>query len=94
MGNHDVGADIQVEAAKQRGEEKREAIIAAGQEGKSVIQAKKSTSSAKPLNSEDETVELSREKRRIEKTIESLTRRLSEIKEQLISRGELPEGKS
>jgi peptidoglycan hydrolase CwlO-like protein len=91
MGDQDVGADIQAEAAKQRDGEKRAAIIAAGQEGKSVIQAKKSTSPAKPVNSEDETVELSREKKRIEKTIESLTRRLEEIKEQLVTRGELAE---
>ena len=89
MGDQDVGADIQAEAARQRDDEKRAAIIEAGREGKSVIQAKKSTSLAKPLHSEDETIELSREKKRIEKTIESLTRRLGEIKEQLISRGEL-----
>jgi hypothetical protein len=92
MGDQGVGVDIQTEAARQRDEDKRAAIIEAGREGKSVIQAKKSTSPAKPLNSEDETVELSREKRRIEKTIESLTRRLGEITEQLISRGELSEG--
>jgi 5'-3' exonuclease len=93
MGDQDVGADIQSEAAKQRNEDKRTAIIAAGREGKSVIQAKKSTSPAKPVSAEDETVELSREKKRIEKTIESLTRRLQEIKEQLITRGEIEEGK-
>jgi len=33
MGDQDVGADIQTEAARQRDEEKRAAIIAAGQEG-------------------------------------------------------------
>lgn len=91
MGNQDVGYEIQNEAAKQNNEDKREAIIAAGLEGKSVVQAKKATSSAKPLNSEDDTVELLREKKRIERTIESLARRLEEVSEQLISRGELSE---
>ena len=89
MGDEDIGADIQAEAAKERNEDKRASIIEAGHEGKSVIQAKKSTAAtAKPVDAEDETVTLAREKRRIEKTIESLTRRLQEIRQQLISRGE------
>jgi hypothetical protein len=41
VGAQDVGADIQAEAARQRDEGKRDAIIAAGREGKSVAQAKK-----------------------------------------------------
>lgn len=89
MGDQEVGADIQAEAAKQRNDEKRAAIIAAGQEGKSVIQAKKSTAPAKPVDSEDETATLIREKRRIERTVESLNHRLEEITEQLRSRDEL-----
>jgi len=88
MGDQDVGADIQAEAARQRDDDKRAAIIAAGQEGKSVVQAKRSTASARPIDQEDETETLTREKKRIERTIESLSRRLEEIKEQLISRGE------
>jgi hypothetical protein len=89
MGDQKVGADIQVEAARQHDNEKRAAIIAAGKEGKSVIQAKKSTTPAKPVDAEDETANLIREQRRIERTVESLTRRLEELEEQLRERGEL-----
>jgi hypothetical protein len=53
-----------------------------------VVQAKKSTESARPVDTEDETATMVREKRRIERTIETLTRRLEEIKQQLITRGE------
>jgi hypothetical protein len=94
MGDQGVGTDIQVEAAKQRDEDKRAAIIAAGHEGKSVVQAKKSTAPARPVDAEDETATLIREKRRIEKTVESLTRRLEEIKQQLITRDKNSEGES
>jgi len=86
MGDQGVGADIQTEAAKQRGEDKRAAILSAGRDGKSVVQAKKNTTPAKPVDAEDETVVLTREKWRIERTVETLTRRLDEIEEQLISR--------
>jgi len=88
MGDQGIGIDIQIEAAKQRDEDKRAAIITAGHEGKSVVQAKKSTDSARPVDAEDETATMVREKRRIERTIENLTRRLEEIKQQLITRGE------
>ena len=94
MGDQGVGADIQTEAARQRDDEKRAAIIAAGREGKSVIQAKKSTAPAKPVDGEDETATLAREKQRIERTIESLTRRLQEIEQQLITRNEDSGGKT
>jgi hypothetical protein len=90
MGDQDVGADIQAEAAKQRNDDKRDAIIAAGHKGKSVVQAKKATtSSPRAPDGEDETVSLIKEKARLEKTIESLKRRLEEVAEQLNSRGEL-----
>ena len=88
MGDQDVGADIQAEAAKQRSDDKRAAIIAAGHEGKSVVQAKKAT--ATPVRApvqEDETITLMKEKQRIERTIESLTHRLEELNEQLELRG-------
>ena len=88
MGDQGVGTDIHAEAAKQRDENKRAAIIAAGHEGKSAVQAKKSTAPARPIDAEDETATLIREKRRIERTVESLTRRLEEIKQQLITRGD------
>lgn len=91
MGDQGVGVDIQTEAARQRDEEKREAIIAAGKEGKSVIQAKRAITPAKPVGNADGTVELSREKQRIERTIKTLTLRLEDINEQLISRRELSE---
>jgi len=86
MGDNGVGADIQTEAAKQRDLDKRDAILSAGRDGKSAVQAKKATAPAKPVDAEGETVALVREKRRIERTVETLTRRLYEIEEQLISR--------
>lgn len=92
MGDQGVGVDIQVEAAKQRDEDKRASIIAAGHDGKSVIQAIKSTAPVRPVDAEDEAATLAREKRRIERTIKSLSQRLQEIEQQLItheeSRGE------
>jgi hypothetical protein len=86
MGDRGVGFDIQTEAAKQRDGDRQEAIIAAGRGGKSVVQAKKSAPPAKPAEAEDESEALIREKRRVERTIESLARRLEEIKEQLAAR--------
>jgi hypothetical protein len=85
MGDQGVGADIQTEAAKQRDNTKRAAIIAAGHEGKSVVQAKKSAPPS--TDAEDETATLLREKRRIKRTVETLTRRLEAINQQLITRG-------
>jgi hypothetical protein len=76
-----------MEAAKQRDEDKRDAIIAAGHEGKSVVQAKKATTPpARAPDGEDETITIMKEKRRIERTIESLTHRLYELNEQLEGR--------
>lgn len=83
----DIGADIQEAAIKERDDDKREAIIHAGQSGKSVAQAKRAT--AAPVPQEDETVSLVKEKRRLERTIESLKRRLDEVEEHLKSKGEL-----
>lgn len=89
MGYQDVGADIQTEAAKQRNEDKRDAIIAAGHEGKSVVQAKKATTTpVRTPDGEDETITLMKEKRRIERTIESLKHRLEALNERLEERGE------
>jgi hypothetical protein len=90
LGDQGVTADIQIEATKQRNEDKREAILAAGHEGKSVVQAKKAAASPArvPCGEEDETITLMKEKRRIERTIESLTRRLEELNEQLEGRDE------
>ncbi|MDR1220302.1 MAG: hypothetical protein LBK73_11940 [Treponema sp.] len=48
MGDQNIGADIQAEAVKQRDEDKRDAIIAAGHEGKSVAQAKKAATPPRP----------------------------------------------
>jgi peptidoglycan hydrolase CwlO-like protein len=61
-------------------------MIHAGKEGKSVAQAKRTLTS--PPAQEDETVSLVKEKRRIERTIESLTHRLEELNEQLEGRDE------
>jgi hypothetical protein len=88
MGDQDVGIDIQVEAVKRRGRDRRAMIIAAGHGGKSVVQAKKSTAPAISVRAEDESVMLVREKRRIERTIDSLFRRLKDIEQQLITREE------
>lgn len=88
MGDLDVGADIQAEAARQRDGEKRAAIIAAGKEGKSVAQAKESTVQPKPIEQKDDAEALIREERQIKRTIEMLTRRLREISELLASCGD------
>jgi hypothetical protein len=63
-GEQGVGVDVQMEAAKQRDAEKQSAIIAAGREDNSVAQAKKAAS--RPLDGEDKTATLIREKHRIE----------------------------
>jgi hypothetical protein len=89
MGDQEIGIDLQTDAARQRNDDKRAAIISASREGKSVVQAKKSTGPATPVDAEDETESLIREKRRIERTVETLTRRLEELEEQLRSRSEL-----
>ena len=83
MGDQSVGADVQAEAARQRDEEKRATIIAAGQEGKSIVQAKTSVSVSKPNDQDDDTATLLREEKRIKRTIQSLTQRLEEISQQL-----------
>jgi len=88
MGDQGVGIDIQTAAVKQRDGDKRASIIAAGRDGKSAVQAKKATAPAKPVDAEGETVALVREKRRIEKTVETLTRRLEEIEQRLITRSD------
>ncbi|MDR1587595.1 MAG: hypothetical protein LBS57_09080 [Treponema sp.] len=82
--SEEIGADIQEAAIKERDEEKIEAIVHAGQKGKSIDQAKRAV--AKPIDQEDETVSLAKEKKRIEHTIASLSRRLEEVEEQLRSR--------
>ena len=92
MGDQGVGVTIQTEAAKQRDGERRVAILSAGRDGKSVMQAKKAEAPAKPADAEGETVSLTREKRRIEKTIESLGRRLEEIEQRLTARGGREDG--
>jgi hypothetical protein len=81
VGDTGVGFDIQAEAAKQRTEAGQEAVIAAAKNGKSVIQVKKAAAPSKP--DEDGSAKLALEKRRIERTIESLERRLEKIKQEL-----------
>jgi prefoldin subunit 5 len=89
MGDHGVGADIQAAAAKERDEDKRAEIIKAGQDGKSVIQAKTFNGTAKPVDQEDTTTSLLKEEKRLKRTIELLTRRLKEVEQQLADLGEL-----
>jgi hypothetical protein len=82
----EISVDIQEAAIKERDEEKAAAIVHAGQKGKSIDQAQKAV--AKPVEQEDETVSLKKEKARLERTIASLKHRLEEVAEQLQSRGE------
>jgi hypothetical protein len=83
-----LGADIQEVAIQERDEDKREAMIHAAKGGKSVYQVKRANSTL-PIDREDETISLIKEKKRIERTITSLNHRLEEVEEQLQSRGEL-----
>ena len=83
----ELGADIQEAAIKEKDGEKREAIIHAGQTGKSVAQAKRATATTYAPQ-EDETVSLEKEKLRLQRTIASLSRRLEEVQEQLRTREE------
>ena len=80
----EIGTDVQEAIVKERDEEKREAMINAAQKGKSVYQVKASKTAA--VNNEDETVNLVKEKKRIERAIASLSRRLEELDEQLRSK--------
>jgi hypothetical protein len=81
-----------VEAAKQRDITKRAAIIAAGREGKSVVQTKKSAT--RSVDGEEEIAMLIYGKRRIKRTVEALTRRLEEIERRLRTRGDEGGGES
>jgi hypothetical protein len=60
--------------------------------GKSVVQAKKAAS--RSIDGEDETAILIREKRRIEKMVETLTCRLEEIEQRLGTRDDEGGGES
>jgi hypothetical protein len=84
----EIGVDIQEAALAEKNEDTRALMVAAGENGKSVAQVKKSTATTKPVDQEDETTALLKEERRIKRTIESLTHRLEEIEQQLIDRGE------
>jgi hypothetical protein len=73
---------------KQRNEDRRDAVIAAGQKGKSAVQAKMApVSHAVTLTQDEEIASLIKEKRRLEYTIESLARRLEELNERLDKKG-------
>jgi hypothetical protein len=86
MNEEGLGVDLQTEAAKQKDDDKRSIILGTGREGKAIVQAKSATTA--PARNPDETVSLIKEKRRIERTIESLTHRLEELNEQLKERNE------
>jgi hypothetical protein len=81
-----TSADIQEAAIEERDKEKAAAIVRAGQEGKSINQAKKAA--GRPVEPEDEMVRLMREKARIERTMASLGRRLEELNEQIQAKEE------
>jgi hypothetical protein len=78
------GPGFHAEAAKQRNEGKWAAIVAAAKGGKGIEQARESAAPARAVEAEEETAALIREKRRLERTVESLNRRLEEIKRRLI----------
>ncbi|GHV89899.1 hypothetical protein AGMMS50268_04020 [Spirochaetia bacterium] len=82
----EIGADVQDAAISERDDEKRAAIVHAGKEGKSIDQAKRAL--ATPPAEVDETVSLMKEKARLERTINSLNRRLEEVIEHLQTKGE------
>jgi len=84
-----IGADSQEAIAGERDEEKRRAMIQAAMAGKSVAQVKRAGSSPGPTSQERETDNLLQEKARLEKTIESLQRRLREVMQRLNSPGGL-----
>jgi hypothetical protein len=82
-----IGIDIQEAVLRERDGDVREAMINAGQKGKSVEQVKRTRTG--PVDQEDEEVSLVKEKARLERTIENLKRRLEEVEEQLTAKGEL-----
>jgi hypothetical protein len=86
-----AGVDIQEAAVKERDEEKRRAIIHAGAKGKSVAQAKSAAAvpCAAAAAADGETDSLVRERRRLERAIENLKRRLGDVEKRLKERGEL-----
>ena len=78
-----LGADIQEAAAGERDEGKRQAIFTAAQKGKSVGQIR--AAGTRPRQPADDAEALIREKERLEKTIELLSRRLKEVIKRLNS---------
>jgi hypothetical protein len=80
----EIGVDIQESAIKERDEGKIASLVHAGQTGKSIDRAKRAV--ARPVDREDDEVFLMKEKGRLERTIESLNRRLEEVEEQLRTR--------
>jgi len=87
LGIEGVGADIQEIITKEKDEDAQLEMIENAKKGKSVDQIK--TSAAAPKEHEDETVSLMKEKKRLQKTIDVLKRRLDEVIEHLKSKGEL-----
>jgi hypothetical protein len=83
----ELGSDIQEAVIRERDGEKQAAMIHAARKGKSIAQVNRTVT--RPIDQEDETVSLVKEKNRIERTIASLNRRLEEVEEQLRSKGEL-----
>jgi hypothetical protein len=81
-----IGADLQEVILNEKDQAVQSAMVKASQKGKSVDQVKRTKTA--PVDNEDETVSLIKEKSRLERTIKTLTRRLEEVAEQLISRGE------
>jgi fructoselysine-6-P-deglycase FrlB-like protein len=82
-----IGADLQEVILNEKDKAAQSAMIKASQKGKSVEQVKRVKTA--PVEHEDETVSLIKEKSRLERTIKTLTRRLDEVAEQLQTRGEL-----
>jgi len=81
-----ISADIQEALASERDDEKRKAMAASAQAGRSVAQVKRAgSSSSSGQKSENEFDNLLREKERLEKTIQTLQSRLKSVMERINS---------
>jgi prefoldin subunit 5 len=76
-----AGVDVQDAVLREKDADKQAALISAAQTGKALVQAKQGAT--KPAPQKDETVFLTKEKHRLERTIEHLNRRLEEVSRQL-----------
>jgi predicted SprT family Zn-dependent metalloprotease len=84
-----ISADVQEAIAGERDEDKRKAMAAAAQAGRSVAQVKRAGSPPAARTNESEAENLLREQRRLIKAIEELQRRLKDVMTRLHTPGGL-----